>query len=149
MPRTAAAPSPGTKQKHRRKTPKKRKPQLPPEAYQRLVNRTATFCDTLRRDPVMAPQIGSRLGLVNFRTDLQAIIRAQFPLRRGRPPDPKLDEVARLVATGKSVLQVARKQFANWDSRDPDERYMILKPLRQAVSRRRKPRTSMPPGGSL
>jgi hypothetical protein len=45
-----------------------------------------------------------------------------------------------MVTQGKSLPQVARKQFSDWDKRDTYERYLLVKGLRQAVSRR-KPRS--------
>jgi hypothetical protein len=91
----------------------------------------------LRQDPVLMPLIQSQLSA--FRADLQAVIRAQFPLRLGRPPDPQLDEAYQMVTQGKSLPQVARTQFSDWDKRDTYERYLLLKGLGQAV-RRRTPR---------
>ncbi|MCX6997895.1 MAG: hypothetical protein NTV49_12605, partial [Kiritimatiellaeota bacterium] len=49
---------------------------------------------------------------------------AQFPLRRGRPPDPLLDEACHMIAQGKSVPQVLRQQIRNWDEVDAYTRYL-------------------------
>ena len=133
--RRAAAPSAGRKPKRFPKKPKRR---LPRTEHQVLAKHAATFCDMLRKDPALQALIRSNPR--SFRADLQALIRAEFPLRRGRPPDPQLDEAYRMVTEqGKSVSQVARKQFQGWDRRDPYEQYLILRGLRQAVNRR-KPR---------
>jgi len=119
-------------QKGNRKRPKRR---LPRKAHQLLANSVATFCETLRNEAALQALI--RSSPRNFRADLLGLIRAQFPLRRGRPPDPQLDKAYRMVAEGKSVPQVARKQFSDWSRKDPYERYLILKGLGQAVRRRR------------
>lgn len=132
--RRAASPSPGGKPKRLPKKPKRR---LPRAVHQVLANHAATFSDTLRKDPALQAFIRSNPR--NFRADLLALIRAQFPLRRGRPPDPQLDEAYRMVTEGKSMPQVARKQFPGWEERDPYEQYVILKGLRQAVGRRKPP----------
>jgi hypothetical protein len=127
-----AVPQSADQQKSGRKKPKRR---LPRQVHQVLANLAATFSNTLRNDPALQALI--RSSPRNFRADLLGLIRAQFPLRRGRPPDPLLDEAYRMVDQGKSVPQVARIQFPDWSRKDPYERYLIVKGLGQAVRRRR------------
>jgi hypothetical protein len=112
--RHAAAPTPGGKRERR---PKRHKRRLRGKSHQVLANHAATFCELLRNDPVLLALI--RSSPRNFRADLLGLIRAQFPLRRGRPPDPQLDEAYRLITQGKSVPQVARQQFPDWSRKDP------------------------------
>jgi hypothetical protein len=115
-----AVPQSADQQKSGRK---KHKRHLPRQAYQVLANLAATFANTLRNHPSLQALIRSNAR--NFCSDLLGIIRAQFPLRRGRPSDPLLDEAYRMVEQGRSVPQVARIQFPDW------------KGLGQAVRRRR------------
>ncbi len=107
---------------------------LPPEKYRKLLRRCNAFGGTLRRDKDFAQAI--RADLAGFRGDLERAMRAQFPMRRGRPTDPLLDAACRMVKEGKSVSEVLSSQIKDWDTLDPYTRYLAAKGLRQAVARR-------------
>jgi len=125
----------------RRKQPKRH---LPPESYNRLAPLTASFAQTLRGDPKLQSVIQS--DLKGFRTDLQALIRTEFRLRCGRPPDPLIDDACRMMDHGKSAAQALRVQRPGWDKTDPYLRYLAEKGLRAAKGRRRRKQDAREPG---
>ena len=131
----ADSPGAADARKRRRKQPKR---YLPRKTYNKLAALTAGFADMLRHAPDLQPWVISAIpdDLRGFRSDLLALIRAQFPLRRGRPPDPLLDEACHMIAQGKTVPQVLRQQIPNWDEVDAYTRYLAAKGLRQAACRR-------------
>jgi hypothetical protein len=88
----------------------------------------------LRRDPDLAPVIAA--DLKSFRTALERAVRAQFPLKRGRPCDPLLDEACRMVAQGRPIPEVLRAQIRDWDRLDPYTRMLASKWLHHAYRRR-------------
>ena len=109
---------------------------LPRKSYRKLLHCAAAFADSLRREPEFAEALN--LDLRRFRADVQRAIRAQFPLRRGRPTDPLLDRACGLLRQGKSVPEVLRSQIVGFETADPYSRYLMEKGLRQAARRRTK-----------
>lgn len=73
-----------------------------------------------------------------FRATLIGIIIETFPLKRGRPPDPLIDEACKLLREGKSVPGILREQIKDWATLDKYTRYLAAKGLRQAAARRHK-----------
>ena len=75
-----------------------------------------------------------------FRSSVLRAVRAQFPLKLGRPTDPRLDAACRLVLEGKTVPEVLRAQIPGWETLDRYTRILASKGLHQAVARRRRGR---------
>lgn len=119
-----------------RSTTRRRKPHLPRRIYRRLEKGAAELAKRLSGDTVVAPYIASDRRV--FREDLLFAVKRQFPLKSGRPGDPRLDKAYELVRQGRSVTGVLRKQIKNWEQLDPYTRYLVAKGLRQAVRRREK-----------
>lgn len=109
---------------------------LPCKSYRKLLRSAATFADSLRKEPEFAGAINADRR--KFRSDVQRAIRAQFPLRRGRPTDPLLDRACGLLRQGKSVAEVLRSQIPGFETFDTYSRYLMEKGLRQAAKRRSK-----------
>lgn len=128
----------------RERCPKQPKPRLPPKIYKKLAALTASFAQTLRGDPKLQSVIQG--DLKKFRTGLQVLIRTEFRLRCGRPPDPLIDDACRMMDQGKSAAQALRVQRPGWDKTDPYLRYLAEKGLRAAKGRRGRKQDAREPG---
>lgn len=74
-----------------------------------------------------------------LRAAVLRLARREFPLRRGRPNDPRIDAAVRMLEQGKSIKEILHLQTRNFDKVDTYGRYLAEKGLRTAVARRRKP----------
>ena len=72
-----------------------------------------------------------------LRTALLKAMRFEFPLRRGRPNDPRIDEAIRMLGEGKSIREILCLQTSGFEKLDTYGRYLAEKGLRTAISRRR------------
>lgn len=127
----------GTKstKKRRRRLARRYKPTLPPAAFGELgklvrnlnaeVAKHAELSRAAKKDPK------------GFRADLVHLIVKAYPLKRGRPTDPLIDEACELLGHGKTVPTVLRKQIRDWQKLDAYTRYLAAKGLRQAARRRK------------
>lgn len=116
---------------------KRSAPTLPPQRHKELAATAAVYARMLRRK--FADDIKADLN--GFRSDLLRVIAGEFPLRRGRPTDPLVDDACEKVEGGMPYTDVLRGQIPNYDALDPYHQYLLAKGLRMAVSRRRpKPR---------
>lgn len=118
---------------------KRTAPNLPSKLHEKLATATIVFTEALRADPDFSQIIETDPH--GFKGDLLRLVSAQFPLRRGRPTDPLLDDAYNKVEGGMTYTDVLRGQIPNYDALDPYQQYLLAKGLRMAVSRRRtKPR---------
>jgi hypothetical protein len=73
-----------------------------------------------------------------LRASVLRLVRREWPLRRGRPNDPRIDAAVHMIEQGKSIKEVLQLQTRNFDKVDAYGRYLAEKGLRTAVTRRRK-----------
>jgi hypothetical protein len=100
-----------------------------------LVKLCMGFADTVKNNPAFARAIKGNLQV--FRSTLLRSVKAQFPLKRGRPTDPLMDAACRMVQQGLTVPEVLKSQIPDWDKQDPYFRLLACKGLHQAVARRK------------
>ena len=82
------------------------------------------FGDEMARDPA------------GFKKQAVWLFRRELPPRPGRPNDPRLDAVCRMIEEGKTVKQVLRIQVPDFDRLDTYGAYLAEKGLRAALARR-------------
>ena len=73
-----------------------------------------------------------------LRVAILQMVRREFPLRRGRPNDPRIDAAMRMFEQGKTVKEILRLQTRGFDKLDAYGHYLAEKGLRTAIARRRK-----------
>ena len=73
-----------------------------------------------------------------LRVAILQMVRREFPLRRGRPNDPRIDAAIRMLEQGMSIKEILRFQTRGFDTLDTYGRYLAEKGLRAAIARRRR-----------
>jgi hypothetical protein len=123
-----------SQRKPRRALGHRYKPELPPSAYAELGRLVCRLTSQVAKHPELSRAI--KKSPKAFRKDSIHLIVTAFPLKRGRPTDPLLDEACDLVLEGKPIPVVLRQQIKDWHKLDSYTRYLAAKGLRQAASRR-------------
>lgn len=113
--------------KHRRN---KSKSHLSHQRHQALATCVAKFAYALRHNQVLKAAI--QPDPRGLRADLLGLVRAQFPVRRGRHSDPRIDAACEMVRKGKTVQQSLKAQIPSWRNMDPYTRMLAAKGLHHA-----------------
>jgi hypothetical protein len=108
---------------------------LPADAHNRLMQHLERFAERVQKDRVLAPYL--RSDLRGLRSDLIVAAKNHFRLKTGRRGDPRLDRAYELQHLGKSIKEILREQFKDYDQLDPYKQYLLAKGLRQAIRRRK------------